>query len=68
MPIISAIVNSLGDTVMEPDRTFDLVNQIIKYFADKKLTYDEAKCILQQVEARLGDCSFVNSITLQGTN
>ena len=37
----------------------ELVNEIINKFSDEKLSYDDAKIVIEKVQKILGECSIV---------
>lgn len=65
MASIREIVNSQDKVTVDSKRVNDLTNHIINFFAEEKLTYGEAKCILKLVECELDDCSIVGNQTIE---
>lgn len=64
MAYIREIVDSQGIVTVDGEKVNNLVNHIINFFKEEKLTYGEAKCILKQIENELDDCSLVGSRTI----
>ncbi len=56
MASIREIVNNQCQVTVDSKKVNSLTNRIINVFAEEKLTYGGAKCILKLVESELDDC------------